>query len=749
MASRFSISAIFRGIDRMTRPAREMSKNVARAMKQAESAVGGLNRQLGSMDAKLRTLGKSLAIAGAAGGAALIAFGKAGAEFEHTLASINAVGKPTEEQLGRLSRRAREIGAAYGYSADTMAKGMEAMIKQGFDVQEAIDGIGVVAASAAADGGDFDAVMKGLMSTLASTGTARSELKKLGDIGAKVGDQTAAGIQSLNESMVIFGPTVRQFKISLEDAYSQIGILQDAGLDPSSTGTGLKAIYSKLAAPFGRTAKAIKKLGLEVADSYGNMKPPQQLLNEILAATGKIGGNAEKAAAITELVGLESQNSLNNLIASIESGKYQKVLQSVSSGVDGYADSIARLKQDSFVGDLNKLTAAAEGFQIELFGLVSGPLRDVTQRVNAWAQANQKLIVSEVQKFLADTAAALPTIVTWMERIGKLVAVFYAFRLGIMALTGALKVLNFVAMLNPWTALVYGLVAAVALIWAFWPEISAFFAQLGTTISTFAGKVGDWFSGVWDSVLSFGRGVIDAVSGFFSGIWGAIKGPLLAVGEFLLGLLTLYIQPYVWAFKGIAKAAGWVAGKIIEAWRPVGEFLGRLWDDIVYAATDAVAAISNVVSQIGGWIAEAWATVADVAASVWTSITEAATLAYNAIKSAFEPIRSFFSELWNGVASAFRSALGGVLEKVTWMIDNAGKLVDLVRSVGRDAAEGDITVGDGKGPSTTNPNAATVRELRENKTSAEVTIKSDKPAAITKKPSAPGLGLRLSPSGAV
>src|SRR5690606_9545260 len=170
--------------------------------------------------------------------------------------------------------------------------------------------------------------------------------------------------------------------------------------------------------------------------------------------------------------------------------------------------------------------------------------------------------------------------------------------------------------------------------------------------------------------------------------------------------------------------------------------LGRLWDDIVYAATDAVAAISNVVSQIGGWIAEAWATVADVAASVWTSITEAATLAYNAIKSAFEPIRSFFSELWNGVASAFRSALGGVLEKVTWMIDNAGKLVDLVRSVGRDAAEGDITVGDG-GPSTTNPNGATVRELRENKTSAEVTIKSDKPAAITKKPNSPALGLRL------
>jgi TP901 family phage tail tape measure protein len=583
--------------------------------------------------------------------------------------------------------------------------------------------------------------LKGMGLATVDAVTGVNNVARVADVLALASSRTKSTIGSLGVSLANAADTASSLKIPFEDTVAALALLQDTGLDASVAGSAFNTMLTNIASGTSKVAQLAK-------DSKGNLKSLPDLLAAISSEAAKSGGDMDRVAMLADLVGLRGQKAAGKLAKLFDSGRVGELTKELY-GAAGAADKMAELRMDNLKGDLTILSSTVEGLQVALFQTESGPLRGIVKGITDWTQANQGLIVSGFTEFMQGLRDNLPTIVTWMERIGKMVAVFYAFRLGIMALTGALKVLNFVAMLNPWTALVYGLVAAVALIWAFWPEISAFFGRVGAAISAFAGKVGDWFSGVWDSVLSFGRGVIAAVGGFFGGIWDAIKGPLLAVGEFLLGLLTLYIQPYVWAFKLIAKAAGWVAGKIVELWRPVGEFLGRLWDDIVYAATDAVAAISNVVSQIGGWIAEAWATVADVAASVWTSITEAATLAYNAIKSAFEPIRSFFSDLWNGVASAFRSALGGVLEKVTWMIDNAGKLVDLVRSVGRDAAEGDITVGDGKGPSTTNPNGATVRELSENKTSAEVTIKSDKPAAITRKPNAPGLSLKLSPSGAV
>src|SRR5690606_26563540 len=88
MASRFSISAIFRSIDRMTKPAREMSKGVARFAKSAENAVGGLNKQLAAVDSKLRSVGKAVAIAGAIGAVGVGSLGKAGADFEEAISGV-------------------------------------------------------------------------------------------------------------------------------------------------------------------------------------------------------------------------------------------------------------------------------------------------------------------------------------------------------------------------------------------------------------------------------------------------------------------------------------------------------------------------------------------------------------------------------------------------------------------------------------------------------------------------------------
>jgi TP901 family phage tail tape measure protein len=748
MASRFSISAIFRGIDRMTKPAREISKTIARVAKSAENAVGGLNSQLGAVDAKLRSVGKSIAVAGAVGAAGLVSLGKAGADFEEAISAVGAASLKTRDQIKDLEKEALRLGSTTKFTATEAANAMEVMARAGMNNEQIIASTPGLLAAAAAENITIAEVADVVTSALSAFNMEAQEASKVADILAVASTKTKSSIKSLGVSLQSLAPVAHEFGINMKEATAMAALMQDIGVDESESGNAVRTMLSNLATPSKAAEAVMKELGVSFKDAKGNMLPPVQLFQQLQKAANGLDGNMDRVAFFTELVGARGQKAALALQRIFNSDKAKDLLEALDNA-SGSAEKMAKLRMDNLKGDLTMLSSATEGLHVALFQTESGPLRNIVKGMTEWIGANQALIVSGFTAFMAGLRDNLPTIVTWLERIGKMVAVFYGFRLGVMALTGALKVLNFVAMLNPWTALVYGLVAAVALIWAFWPEISAFFGRVGKSISEFASSAGKWFSGVWDSVLSFGRGVIAAVSGFFAGIWDAIKGPLLAVGEFLLGLLTLYIQPAVWLFKGIAFAAGKAAAKIVELWRPVGEFLGRLWDDIVYAATDAVAAISNVVSQIGGWIAEAWATVADVAASVWTSITEAATRAYNAIKSAFEPIRSFFSELWNGVASAFRSALGGVLEKVTWMIDNAGKLVDLVRSVGRDAAEGDITVGDGKGPSTTNPNAATVRELRENKTSAEVTIKSDKPAAVTKKPNAPGLGLRLSPSGAV
>lgn len=384
----------------------------------------------------------------AGGAAALIVGGglavasQGGLDFEHTLASLAAVAKPTSAELEKISATALQTGSDFGFSAIDVAAGMEAMSKQGLTTVEVIKGISGVAGAAAADGSTLDETMGGLLSTMSGLGAGAGDLQHIADVMAKAGDATAASIGSLSQSMAVFGPTARALGIPLESAIGQLAILQDAGIDASSAGTTLSAVYSKLAAPTGMTVKALKKLELSVADSFGNMKPPAQLMSEIFKATSSIEGNVGKAAAITELVGLESQKALLNIAASVGSGKFDTVMKSLTEGVDGYSASIAKAKQNSGTGDIAKFTAELQAMQIVLYGIVSKDLREMVQGMRAWVVANKDVIATGITQFIADFKANLPTIIIWLERVGIAIGIWLALGAAIKIVRGALWLLN-------------------------------------------------------------------------------------------------------------------------------------------------------------------------------------------------------------------------------------------------------------------------------------------------------------------
>lgn len=661
-----------------------------------------MDGHLSKVSASLKTIGATTLAVGGAAGAGLAYLGKAGADFEHTLASLAAVAKPTKSELAEISKTALAVGADFGFSSIEVAKAMEAMSKQGLDTSQVIAGIGGVAAAAAADGSSLEETMGGLLATLAGLGAGASDLQHIADVMAKAGDATAASIGSLSQSMSVFGPTARALGIPLESAIGQLALLQDAGIDASSAGTTLSAVYSKLAAPTKRTADELKSLGLSVADSFGNMKPPDQLLNEIFAATQKIEGNVGKAATITRLVGLESQKALLNVSAAVGSGKMAKVMGDLTSNVDGYATQIARLKQNSTTGDIAKLTASFEALQIEIFGLVSGDLRDLISGFTQWLNANKEVIASGIRQFVLDFKAALPEIVVWLERIGKAVAVFLAFEAAVSTLNTTMTVLNALMAANPMILLTYAIIGAIALIWAFWPEISAFFTQL------------------WDGVVSLAKSVGSAISSFFTSIVDTVKPFFVGLTEYVVGLGTILLFPFRLAMAGWIAIAKFTIGVLMAIWSPIGAVLGQIWEGVV-----------------------------GIASSVWQRIVGVAQWAYGVFLSVWTPITEFFSGLWNGIASAFQSAMGWVMEKLQWLLEKGGQLVDLVRSVGRDEMDGDAS--NDLGSSLISPAERVGRSIEEHRStsSAELTITAPPGVAALKQTSkSPGISLNLQPTGA-
>lgn len=684
----------------MTAPIAKMQAKTLAATKGMSKAFDSMNSHVDAVNGKLKSVATTVGLIGAGAAAGLVYAGKAGADFEEAIAAVGAVSLASRDQIADLEKEALRLGSTTKFTATEAANAMEVMGRAGFTNAEVLAGVGGILNAAAAEGAEMAEVANHVSNVLKGMGLQASEAGRVADVLALASARTNSSISSLGESMKNLSPVAKQFGIGLEDAVGMVALLQDVGLDASEAGTATATMLTKLSKPADEVAAKMKQMGIAFKDAKGNMLPPLEVFQNMQAAAGKLGGNMDQVAFFADLVGLRGQKAALNLKDLFSGDKGQALTKELRNAA-GSAEKMANLRMQNLKGDLTILGSTVEGLQIALYNTESGPLRGVVQGITEWIGKNQELIVSGFTEFMADIRDSMPEIVKWLERVGKVVAVWMAFSFAVKAVNAVLLVTNALAAANPLVLWAYAIVAAVALIWAFWPEIQAFFARL------------------WKGIVDLAKTVGDALANFFSGLWGAIQPFVMGAVRFLIGLVVIIAQPYIQLFKGIAAVAMWAWEQIKAAW----------------------SAMLPVMSEI-------WAAVSDVASAAWGRITGAAKWAYNGIVSVFRPIGEFFSGLWGGIASAFKTAMSWVLEKLQWLIDKGGWLVDLVSDIGGDAMGGDVDLSNDAGADvgTVAPRAQSTDTTTTTRT--EVTVKAA-PGAQAKQTGGPrrAPGLRLNPTG--
>ncbi len=619
-----------------------------------------------------------------------------------------------------------ELGRTTKFTATEAANAMEVMGRAGFKNSEILGGIGGILNAAAAEGAEMAEVTSHVSNVLKGMGLQASEAGKVADVLALASARTNSSISSLGESMKNLSPVARQFGISLEDSVSMVALLQDVGLDASEAGTATATMLTKLAKPSKEAREQMAKLGVTFKDTHGNMLPAIDVFQQMLTASGKLPGNMDKVAFFAELVGLRGQKAALNLQDLFNDPKKGQALVKELKAASGTAEKMANLSMDNLIGDITLLDSAIDGVKVALYNTESVGLRNVIKGLTEWIGKNQELIVGGFTSFMTGLRDNLPKIVTWLERIGKVVVTLYAFAAAVKAIAVATALWNALMAVNPVVLIIYAIVAAIALLWAFWPEISAFFSKLWKTITDFA-------SSIWDSITGFFSGLGSAISDGVKAVVSAVTPFFTALTEYIVGLATILLFPFRLAWAGIMALFRLYIGLLIAIWTPIGEFFAKVWNKVSEVAT-------AVWDKIVSGAQTAWGFVTDLASSVATRIQEIWT-----------PIGEFFSGLWDGIANAFSSALSWVIDKIEWLASKAGWIVDLVRTVGRDEMDGEA--GNDFGHDLISPAERTARSIEEHTSTSksEITVKAEKgtQARVSKPMRGAGTTLNLRPTGAL
>ena len=631
------ISTAIQFIDGFTRPSREVIQSMRQMGNEAIKAgkqIQNAGKTIANAGATL-TKAVTLPIAGVATAAV-----KTAADFEAAMSEVGAISGASGEDMAKLTAKAKEMGATTAFSASESAEAMKYMAMAGWKTADMTEGIAGIMNLAAASGEDLATTSDIVTDGLTAFGMAAKESGRFADVMAATSSNANTNVALMGETFKYCASTAGAMGYSIEDISVAIGIMGNAGIKGSMAGTTLKNTIANLAKPTDAQAAVMKKLGISLTDSSGNMKSFAEVMDNLRSSFSGLS-ETEKAAAATTLAGKESMAGLLTIVnASTED--FDKLTAAIN-GSSGSAEEMAAKMLDNLNGQLTLLKSAVEGIAIT----IGNKLMPYVKTAVSWVQKAADYInnlndaqLDNIIKWAGIAAAIGPAIMVFgkiVTAVGTAQRIFGTITKTIANFGGIMGVITSPA------GIVIGVLAAIALA-AFliiknWDKVKGFLQGVGSWFKNAFEKAGFSVEGFKRKFTSIGNTI------------GSIAGK---IGGFCKAVAGIFKKE----FAGDIKAGAAEAGGILETL--VGGTVAA-FDGIVTAVDKGLQVFDALLSFFTGAFAGNW----DNAAQGFR----------NSLKNIFPP------DIAEGLTKAFDTALPAIKAAVSGIKAMFGGLVQDVKKI--------------------------------------------------------------------
>ncbi|WP_250277367.1 phage tail tape measure protein [[Clostridium] colinum] len=391
----------------------------------------GLNNLQGTFKSGIAGLGKitstvfsatTKAIGGVSAGIAGLgtASVNVGKEFESAMSKVQATSGASTEDLEKLKQTALEMGSSTKFSATESAEALNYMAMAGWKTEQMIGGIGGIMDLAAASGEDLAMVSDIVTDGLTAFTLKAKESGRFADVLAAASSNANTNVSMLGESFKFVAPVAGALGYSIEDTSVALGLMANAGIKASSSGTALRTLMTNLASPTKNSAKAMAELGLNIQDAEGNMLPFNDVMLQLRDGFNGLT-KAEKAQYAEMLAGKEGMSGLLAIVNASQAD-FDKLTGAINDS-SGAAAEMADIMSDNLQGRLKELSSKLENLQLKIYESIQEPLKEVTEYIIGLVTELQKAFdeggfegvlnsLSDIlAKVLTDIAAKAPQLI--------------------------------------------------------------------------------------------------------------------------------------------------------------------------------------------------------------------------------------------------------------------------------------------------------------------------------------------------
>lgn len=552
-------------------------------------ALGSASKDVGS------SMTKNLTVPITGAGAAVIGVA---AKFESAMSEVAAISGASGDELKALTDKAQEMGATTKFSASESAAALKYMAMAGWDTEAMLNGIDGVMQLAAASGEDLASTSDIVTDAMTAFGLSADQSTRFANVLAQTANRSNTSVALMGETFKYVAPVAGALGYSIEDASVAIGLMANSGIKGSQAGTSLKNVLTNLAKPTDQVQSYMDKLNISLTDSTGNVKPLNQLLNEMRNGFNGLT-EAEKAEYAAGIAGKEGMSGLLAIVNSSQAD-FDNLTEAINNS-SGAAQNVADTMMDNLGGQLTILKSTLEGIAIS-FGNILLPavkkvvssLQNFLNWLNGLTDGQKQLVVT-----IATVVAAIGPV---LLIIGKLITSVTNIIKVVKLLKPAFAALNAVMAANPIAIVVLaiaGLVAALVTLYhkneTFRNFVNTAWAQIKEAISGVVNALVNFFTvtipGAIDSVIAWFQTLVDNISNFFTVVIPEKINELVqwftelperigyAIG-FAIGTLANWIV-------SLAEKAAEIGPKVIDAIvNFFSQLPGKVWNFLVQTATN-------------------------------------------------------------------------------------------------------------------------------------------------------------------
>jgi TP901 family phage tail tape measure protein len=370
----------------------------------------------GGFGERMRQLGPALAAVGLAGVGVTRALGSVistAAQFDQEVRKAAAI--EGSGQFNALRGAIEGVASAAAGTPTQVAQLATALSRAGFSAAETEAALGGIVTGAEATAVSFEDMGSIVSNVLRSFGLDASKTNDVVDTLTNTANSSNQSVLDLGEAFKVAAPVARNLGVGVDDLSATLALLANNGIRGSEAGTALRTGLTRLQIAAGGSneellgltrgsqllANAMKKLGADVLDTNGNLKPMDEVILSLRENINQF--DTTKRAEITKaLFGDEQASKFLALLNSSEEDIRSLFGEIRNSG--GVAEETRRQMQ-GFSFSFEQLKGNVENVTNAIGGAFLAVLKPMVDGLNLTLSAAQAL-PTPIRNLAAALAAA-------------------------------------------------------------------------------------------------------------------------------------------------------------------------------------------------------------------------------------------------------------------------------------------------------------------------------------------------------